>query len=388
MNYLKDWLHTHKESLRIALHVLLFVLTFITTTIAGAEWAYGKSLYLPDQPYTWADFFSGLPFSISFLSILTVHEFGHYFTASFHRVKSSLPYYIPFPPFPLSIGTMGAIIRLRQRVPSNIQNFDIGIAGPLAGFVLAFAILFYGFSTLPPAEYIFEIHPEYKQYGLQYAEHAYTEKENVLDIVVGKNLLFLFFEKFVAAPDRMPNPHEIMHYPLLFAGFLALVFTSLNLLPIGQLDGGHVLYGLVGFKRHRLIASIVYGALLFYAGLGWLGPGDDEFEFLSFTLPHFVGIPVIIAFYYVCMEKIGLSKRDTLMYASLILAIQYTTLFFFPTVTGYSGWLVFALIIGRVLGVQHPPCLIEIPLDNKRKILGWIALLVFVLCFTPAPITL
>jgi membrane-associated protease RseP (regulator of RpoE activity) len=97
-----------KEHRIIAIQILLFITTFVTTTIAGAEWSYGKSVY---GEFTWGDFVSGMEFSIPFLLILTVHEFGHYFTAQYHKVKSSLPYYIPFPPFPLSIGTMGAIIR-------------------------------------------------------------------------------------------------------------------------------------------------------------------------------------------------------------------------------------------------------------------------------------
>src|SRR6185436_15295388 len=120
------------------------------------------------------------------------------------------------------------------------QIFDIGIAGPLAGFVVAFAILWYGFATLPPPEYIFQFHPSYEQYGLDYANFVYRPEfmpEGTVDLVMGKNLLFMFFEKFVADPTRVPNPHEIMHYPYLLAGFWALVFTGINLLPIGQLDG-------------------------------------------------------------------------------------------------------------------------------------------------------
>ena len=139
---------------------------------------------------------------------------------------------------------MGALIRLREKIYSKKQNFDIGLAGPLAGFVTALMILFYGFTHLPEPEYIFQIHPEYEQYGLSYADHVYeNQKESIIDISIGKNLLFLFFENFVADPARVPNPHEIMHYPFIFAGFLSLVFTFLNLLPIGQLDGGHVSMG-------------------------------------------------------------------------------------------------------------------------------------------------
>ena len=88
------------------------------------------------------------------------------------------------------------------------------------------------------------------------------------DVQIGKSLLYQLLETLFADPARIPNPHEMMHYPLLFAGFLALVFTNINLLPIGQLDGGHILYGLVGFRRHRMVATTIFVAFLFYSGLG------------------------------------------------------------------------------------------------------------------------
>ena len=146
-----------KETRAIVIQILLFILTLVATTMAGAGWTHGK-YFLSFHPtwiiaintdFSWNDFLSGLTFSIPFLAILTVHEFGHYFTAIYNRVKTSLPYYIPFPPIPFSIGTMGAVIRLRSKVYSKKQNFDIGIAGPLAGFVMAIIVLVYGFATLP-----------------------------------------------------------------------------------------------------------------------------------------------------------------------------------------------------------------------------------------------
>jgi membrane-associated protease RseP (regulator of RpoE activity) len=276
---------------------------------------------------------------------------------------------------------MGAIIRMRSKIQSTTHNFDIGIAGPLAGFVVALAVLFYGFAALPPAEYIFQIHPEYEQYGLNYAEHVYQSSEGVIDVVIGKNLLFLFFEKFVADPARMPNPHEIMHYPYLFAGFLALVFTSLNLLPIGQLDGGHVLYGLVGYKKHKIVASVFFVGFMFYAGLGieYLQP-SQPLSMLQWSIPGY-GL-----FLYFCFRGLGQSTRDTIMYALLMVAIQFGLAVLYPNLHGYSGWLLFGFLIGRFLGIQHPPTEIEEPLDEKRQILGWIAILIFILCFTPNPI--
>ncbi len=361
-------------------HTVLFLATFVTATMAGAEWTYGRSVFMPD--YSWPDFFSGLPYSVSFLIILTVHEFGHYFTAIHYRIKTSLPYYIPLPPLPFFLGTLGALIRIRDRVKSKQQHFDIGIAGPLAGFIAALAILWYGFTHLPPPEYIFQFHPEYEQYGLDYAQYVYQPelmKEGTADVMVGKNLLFLFFEKFVADPSRVPNVHEIMHYPLLFAGFLSLVFTSINLLPIGQLDGGHVLYGLIGYEKHRKAAAFIYILFLFFAGLGYISPAEPT-EVLLWRIPLFIG------FNYLCLTGLKVSNINTLMYAMGIFAVQYLLVTTFPDLRGYSGWLLFVFLIGRFVGVAHPPSEIEEPLDDTRKILGWLALLIFVLCFTPNPL--
>lgn len=364
------------------IHLGLFLLTFVTTTLAGAEWVYSKSILIPG--YTWADFASGLPYSVPFLLILTAHEFGHYFTAVYYRVKTSLPYYIPLPPLPLMLGTLGAVIRIKSHIYSKKQNFDIGIAGPLAGFVVAMALLFYGYTHLPPAEYVFQFHPEYEEYGLNYAAHVYSADHlppGTIDIVIGKNLLLLFFETYVADPALVPNPHELIHYPLLFAGFLSLVFTSINLLPIGQLDGGHVLYGLLGFRLHRKIASVVFVLFLFYAGLGYIVPSQPTEE-LIWQIPLFIG------FLYLSLGGLRLGWRDTLMIAVIVFSVQYLLSMTFPKIQGYPGWLLFAFIIGRFLGVPHPTSEIEEPLSLSRKILGWIALLIFVLCFVPNPIEL
>jgi membrane-associated protease RseP (regulator of RpoE activity) len=362
------------------IHSSLFVITFLTTTLAGAEWTHGKSILLPG--YTWDDFYTGLPYSICFLSILTTHEFGHYFTARYYRIRTTLPYFIPLPPIPMMFGTLGALIRIKQSVRSTQQHFDIGIAGPLAGFAVAIGFLWYGFTHLPPPEYIFEIHPEYQQFGLNYAQYVYQPEffqNGGLDIFLGKNLLFLFFENFVGDPERIPNVHEIIHYPFLFAGFLALVFTSINLLPIGQLDGGHVLYGLLGHTWHKRIASIVFLAFLFYAGLGFVHPADG-LTVLIYKIPLFIG------FMFLSMRGLGLSKRDTLMYALGIFVIQYGLVTVFPYVRGYSGWLLFSFLIGRFIGIQHPPSEIEETLSPARIALGWFALLIFILCFAPNPL--
>jgi membrane-associated protease RseP (regulator of RpoE activity) len=376
-------LKPYKDSI---IQISLFIMTFITTTLAGAEWVYGKFV-LADN-YSWNDFYSGMHFSIPFLAILTVHEFGHYFTARWHKVKASLPYYLPCPPssffFFLSIGTFGAVIRIRDFVRSNVQHFDIGIAGPLAGFVLTLGVLGYGYSTLPPAEYIFTIHPEYEKHGLAYADHVYTmepdEHGNVpIDIQIGSNLLLGMFETFVADPSRIPNPREFMHYPYLFAGFLALLFTSMNLLPIGQLDGGHVTYGLFGYKGHHRIATVAFITLLGYAGLGLVDPSGDPNELVWL-------IPMVLLGYYFCFRGVSTNRKDRITYALALMAIQIVITWLFPAIQGYPGWLVFAFVISRFGGIAHPRSLIEIPLDSTRTILGWLALLIFILSFSPTPI--
>ena len=177
----------------------------------------------------------------------------------------------------------------------------------------------------------------------------------------------------------MPNPHEIMHYPILFAGFLSLVFTSLNLLPIGQLDGGHVVYGLFGSKVHRVIASTAFIARILYSGMGIFNLQDPPDDLMWWICGG-------ILFLYTAMLGLGLPKKDTIMYALLILAFIILIGYLRPDVHGYSGWLVFVFILGRFIGIQHPPSEIEEPLDTKRVILGWIALIIFVISFSPSPI--
>jgi membrane-associated protease RseP (regulator of RpoE activity) len=364
------------------IHSGLFLVTLATTTIAGAEWVYGKSILMKD--YSWNDFLSGFSYSIPFLFILTAHEFGHYFTAISYRIRTTLPYYIPFPPaiIPFNIGTFGAVIRLKGYVRSKQQHFDIGIAGPLAGFVAALIVLVYAYTHLPPLEYIYQFHPEYQKYGADYASFVYKPENmtpNVFDVVVGKNLLFLMLEKIAPDPTLVPNVHEIMHYPFIFAGFLSLVFTAINLLPVGQLDGGHVLYGLIGSKRHKWVSTFIYIGLLFYAGTGLLSPKTPFSDLIIY-------IPLLIFYYYLSFQGLHLSKPNTLTIAVAIFAVQYTIAGFVPLLNGHLDIMLFLFIIGRFAGIHHPPSEIEEPLTFGRKVLGWMALLIFVLCFTPNPI--
>jgi membrane-associated protease RseP (regulator of RpoE activity) len=161
------------------------------------------------------------------------------------------------------------------------------------------------------------------------------------------------------------------------------VFTALNLLPFGQLDGGHVLYGLVGFKRHRWIASVVFCIFLFYSSLGILVPGEELELFSGIKLWHPVSVVAIIGFLYFCLGGLRLDWKNTLTLAVVIFAVQYSLVMAFPGINGYRGWLLFAVIVGRFIGVPHPATEVEQPLSLGRKVLGWIALVILVICATP-----
>lgn len=405
------------------IHCFLFLITFATTTLAGAEW---KGQYFSSP---WDLVWSGLNFSITFLGILTIHEFGHYYFAKKYKLDVSLPYYIPFylPGVP-SIGTFGAFIRMKGQIRSRISIFDIGIAGPLAGFAAALLLLTYGFATLPDKEYIYMSRPDYKQFNGDYAAHVYTynyikaqsdahvdqayredsiyyaehiaaepdlkkpEKEyetSVSILAVGDNLLLLFFKKlFSYQGDKIPNRYEFYRYPYLFAAYLALFFTALNLIPVGQLDGGHVIYGLFGQRMHKRIAGVFFTGFVTLAGIGLFqqNPADinfftaDAFGKLEFTVLY-------LSFLYLAFSRMYVKHINAVLTAVAVFTLQLFIEFIFPDVTGYNGWLLYAFLIGRFLGVYHPPSLDERPLDLKRKVLGWFAILIFVLCFTPEVIT-
>jgi len=376
----------------ILIQALLFVVTLVTTTLSGAEWMFGKTFLFfegipADMIMGWPEFWQGLNFSLPFLFILTVHEFGHYFVAKIHQVEVTLPYYIPvWFGFTQSIGTMGAFIRIKSVIRSRVKFFDIGIAGPLAGFVAALGVLWYGFTHLPPPEYIFTIHPEYARYGPDYGKFVYEGKEGML--MLGDNILFWWFKNYVADPTRLPHPYEIIHYPYLLAGFISLFFTALNLIPIGQLDGGHILYGLLGKKRFNIVAPTLFVLFAFYAGLGLFKVEefalslDDQY----YTLLGYLALYVY--FLYICLKRVADSPQTGLMLSLGIVVAQFAVSYLRPDWEGYSGFLFFVLLLGRFLGVYHPETADDGPLGTKRVILGWLAVVVFILCVSPKPFIL
>ncbi len=328
-----------------ALHLLLFLLTVITTSVAGAYWV-GREIPLDSLADAFKQLQYGFPYSFSLLFFLTCHEFGHFFATMAHRVRASLPYYIPMPPLPFlfPIGTFGAMIRMKERIPSSKSLFDIGVYGPIAGFVVALGLLIYGFLTLPPIEYILQIHPEYELY---YKLHGKIPVRSGA-LYTGKNLLYWLLEQAFASPN-LPPMTEMYHYPYLFAGWLGCFVTALNLLPVGQLDGGHVIYAMFGRKTQFYVARI-FLALIILLGL----PTFAEwivFIFASFANQPFSGFP----------------------YPAWVREVSW------------ASWIIWALLLWRFVRLDHPPVLEEHRLDTSRMAIGWISILIFILCFTPVP---
>lgn len=228
------------EKLRWRLPAVLFALTVLATLLTGSLQRGGDPLHRP------ADLLLGAPFSFSLMAILLVHEMGHYLTARHHGVAVTLPYFIPMP-FSL-IGTLGAFIRIRQVIPTKRALIDIGAAGPLAGFVVAVAAIAVG---LPLSTVVPVASPDLAG-GLR----------------LGDNLIFLALVKLFAVP--VPEGSDLLLHPAAFAGWVGLFVTCLNLLPVGQLDGGHIAYAAWG-ERHRTISRGVVAALVVAGVLGWKG---------------------------------------------------------------------------------------------------------------------
>jgi membrane-associated protease RseP (regulator of RpoE activity) len=368
------------------LHIWLFFITLITTTVAGAEWIFGRSFFFHFPTMGWPEFKKGFAFSLPFLGFLTAHEFGHYCTARYKKIKVSLPLYIPawFVIF-TTIGTFGAFIKIKEAISSKKDYFDIGIAGPLAGFVVAFGVLIYGFSTLPPLSYIYQIHPEYQSLHGDYRQFLNTSVQSTEAVILGKSLLYNFLEATFANPALMPHPYELTHYPFIVAGFLGLLFTAINLIPIGQLDGGHILYALIGKKAFDVVSPIFLVILVGYSGLGIFKVADFQYnnDEVGMLLVHFF---LFIYFNYLCFSRIFPNRVTNLIVALGVVLLQLVLSQYLASLSGYSGFLAFGFLIGRVLGVYHPATFDKKPLNSWRIALGWLSLIIFVLCFSPNPI--
>jgi len=251
---------------RVWINILLFALTVLSTLFVGAQYADANAnlqsagdLFLPQN------FIKGWPFALTLLSILGAHEFGHYFAARFHRVAVTLPYFIPAPMPPF--GTLGAVIVMRAPPKNRRHLFQMAVAGPLGGLILAIPFLFIGLSQstvapLPPPPYVLE-----------------------------GNSIFYLLAKWLVFHQWLPSGGmDVQLHNIAFAAWVGLFITGLNLIPAGQLDGGHIVYTLFGKKVKYLSYAVVgvflllsikypgwllWTALIFFLGRIYAMPMDD-----------------------------------------------------------------------------------------------------------------
>ena len=205
---------------KLAIHLALFLATVASTFYVGIDYA-GGSLRR-----AWL-------YAIPLMAILLTHELGHYFLARRHDVDASLPYFIPFP---LGLGTFGAVISMRGRIATRNALLDIGASGPIAGLVIALPVLIIGLHYSPV---------------LPIPEHGADE---------GQSLLYLALKRIVVGP--IPSGHDVFLHPTAFAGWTGLFLTMFNLIPVGQFDGGHVAYSLFGARQDRF-SRFVHRGMLF-----------------------------------------------------------------------------------------------------------------------------
>ncbi len=315
-------LSTNGKLRQYAVHTSLFVLTFITTTFAGVQW-------LNKDPQELTNFSSGITYAVLILAMLSSHEFGHYLAARHHKIDSTLPYFIPFPSFfgLVPFGTLGAVIRLRSAIPSRKIIFDIGAAGPIAGFIVSIAILVIGFLTLPPIDYLYAIHPEYAQMATI----------PLAGLTFGKTIFYSASASlFTPAGAFVPPMNEIYHYPFLCVGWFGMLVTAMNLIPIAQLDGGHISYAMFG-DRYHLIGQVSLVLLVLLGSAGFL---------------PLLGVPY-----------------------------DY----------GWTGWLFWALVLivfMRAFRLVRPPLADVAPLDAKRMLVGWVCFIIFLGSFSLNPFTI
>ncbi|MDE2653105.1 MAG: site-2 protease family protein [Gemmatimonadota bacterium] len=305
---------------RLLLHFLLFAAALASAIVAGSFLTgmdplrtrfaeIGGGLYPVPTRIRFEQLGAGLTFGVTFIGILLAHELGHYLLARRHRVPVSLPYFIPFPPYFSIVGTLGAFIRLRGPMANRTVLFDIGVAGPLVSFGLSLPILVAGL-------YLSEVIPAADSQAYPFTVLFLGEP-----IWLG-NSAVLQLATWTTVPGLEPGQAILLH-PLAFAGWLGIFVTALNLIPLGQLDGGHVLYALVGPRQRSL--GMVFVLLLIPLGLVWWG---------------------------------------------------------------WWLWAGVALAVGRGR-VGHPPVQMEEARPGRgRTILGWVALAIFLLSFSPAPLRL
>ncbi len=303
------------EPFRWKLNLFLFLATVASVFFTGARYADE----LPEPAgwrETWLTLSTGWSFAIPLMAILLTHEFGHYIAARIHRVDASLPFFIPLPHFS-PFGTMGAIIAMRGRIRSRNALLDIGASGPLAGLVVAVPVLVYGLahSRVGPAEL-----------------HGVQE---------GQSLLYIALKRVVLGP--IPEGQDVFLSPMAFAGWTGLFITALNLIPIGQLDGGHIAYALFGLRQNRF-ARILHFSLL----------GMFALNLMRFMIP-------------VAQERAWSHAGQA-----------------FGNALPWLIWYIVLRLIMRSGGRDHPPTEAG-ELSPVRRGVALLSLVLFVLLFMPTP---
>jgi membrane-associated protease RseP (regulator of RpoE activity) len=281
---------------RYWLHLLLFVLTLFTTSIVGAGLA---QEFADGRPFTIEDIFGyaaafddpsyllkGLPFSLTMLGILLMHELGHFWAARYYHVNASLPYFLPVPVLP---GTFGAFIRIRSAILSKRILFDIGIAGPIFGFIALILPLIAGVS-------------------LSHVAPGLVEKG---DVIFGTPMLLRVVEwaQFPGVPSA-----DIVLHPIARGAWVGLLATAMNLLPIGQLDGGHIVYAFLGERTKYLswILVAIFIPMGFYFARSWLFWAA---LLLFFGMRH----PSVVD-----PEPIGPTRTKLALFAAFMLLVCFT----------------------------------------------------------------
>ncbi len=259
---------------RVSTNIILFILTVLSVMLVGAEQSVAPTLpgILGQVIAIFQTMLTGWPYALSLMSILVAHEFGHYFMSRHHKTAATLPYFIPLP-FP-PLGTMGAAI-LMQGTPKNKRVlFDIGVAGPLAGIIVAIPVLFYGLS-ISKLEVIQPIQGtmlEQEGNSLLYLLAKYITFGKLLPAPAtthGLSLGMYWLRYFFTGQPFPMGATDVFTSPIAFAGWAGLLVTALNLIPAGTLDGGHMIYSLFGDSARKLF-PFIWGALILL-GIVWNG---------------------------------------------------------------------------------------------------------------------